>query len=181
MKELVTATKPEAAPEPAQPEADKEPEIGPKPDDMARKEPMFGAAGEAATAEQPFPAEKKPVVSDRDTPEAPTVVREFPTSEERRPERSKPRTKGRSRLLGLLIDNSANDVAEKAGPAPQDEEPALEQPMPEATTAAGSDAAADEPEDRPDASKVTEPGDRPEEQKAAELLEIPAFLRRQAN
>jgi cell division protein FtsZ len=162
----------QAAPEPA-------PVPAPAPVEAARQEPVFSATPEA---EAPKPIVAAPASLEAAEPPR-AMVREVP-----RPEaagassQAKPRTKARSRLLGLLIDNSVSDEDRPARPAVQ---PAVAQPVEEPRVIEAPTAAQAEPPRYADpaspAAAPVQAAPDTEQREEAELLEIPAFLRRQAN
>jgi cell division protein FtsZ len=142
-----------------------------------RRDPVFTSA----PAE---PAPKPEVVAPPSVAEMappPTLVREVPRPETAEASDAKPRTRARSRLLGLLIDNSVSDE-ERAAPAEAKAAPAprvIEAPAAQhAPVQAGAPRATNAPSPAPLAA---ESGIDAEQREEAELLEIPAFLRRQAN
>ena len=167
----------------ARPAAAATPHVAPQ-----RREPTF--EGPPDEAPEPVSITNVTALSDDDEAEAADtrpIVREVPAPADHKPRRAKPRSKGRSRLLGLLIDNSA----------PADEEPESEAAEDGAQSAArGAEPPAaerrgvEEPEAPEAVGEATEPPPKiaaepepaqAEERAEAELLEIPAFLRRQAN
>jgi cell division protein FtsZ len=99
--------------------------------------------------------------------EAAPIVQEVPPAESRRP--AKRRRRRGSRLLGLLIDNSDDD----------DEYPreTAKKPESDGSRALPAGEAGSEPDKLNSAADALGEG----EDESAEILEIPAFLRRQAN
>jgi len=141
-------------------------DLEPEPELVAerRHEPSFGPAPDEGP---------QPLVASADVPEdkvAPPepLVREVPRLEASETPHNKPRTKARSRLLGLLIDNSvSDDEPAKIDAKASGESRALQAPV------------------QTEPARIAEPpahhGLDAEPREEAELLEIPAFLRRQAN
>ncbi|MDH3233674.1 MAG: cell division protein FtsZ [Alphaproteobacteria bacterium] len=145
-----------------------------------RQDPVFTAP---PTKEAPKPITAAPTASTGVVESAPPrpLVREVPKPETAAPSDAKPRTRARSRLLGLLIDNSVSD----------DDRPATAGARAAETPRVIETPAASTPARLPDTPQVAEPSSAaavpiepeptPEPREEAELLEIPAFLRRQAN
>ncbi|MCZ6863550.1 MAG: cell division protein FtsZ [Alphaproteobacteria bacterium] len=129
-----------------------------------RRERIFGATHEDKATIEDAGEQFAPGVEAAEEI-VPPIVKEVPTADSRRPTKRRRRRRG-SRLLGLLIDNSDDD----------DEYPRETADKPES-----DDSPAGEAESEPDKLKsaVESPGEA--EFESAEILEIPAFLRRQAN
>jgi cell division protein FtsZ len=166
-------TAPEPAPAPAS-------IFSPAPREESRKDPVFTSAPAepAPKPAQPAPAQAAPSRVAEAAP-SPTLVREVPKPETADASDAKSKPRARSRLLGLLIDNSVSDE-DRAAPAEAKSTPRVIE------TPAAQQAPIQA--DAPRAMEAAQPAplaagsglDR-EEKEEAELLEIPAFLRRQAN
>jgi cell division protein FtsZ len=155
------------------------------PREESRKDPVFTTTSPepAPIPAQVAPAQVAPTQSApsrvAEAAPAPTLVREVPKPETADASDGKSKPRARSRLLGLLIDNSVSDE-DRAAPAEAKSTPRVIE------TPAAQQAAIQA--DAPRAMEAAQPAplaagsglDR-EEKEEAELLEIPAFLRRQAN
>jgi hypothetical protein len=171
-----------SAPQPTAPEPAPAPTsiFSSAPREESRKDPVFTSAP-AEPAPQPVqaaPAEAAPSRVAEAAP-SPTLVREVPKPETAEASDGKSKPRARSRLLGLLIDNSVSDE-DRAAPAEAKstprviETPAAQQAPIQADSPRAMEAA------QPAPLSAGSGLDR-EEKEEAELLEIPAFLRRQAN
>ena len=135
-------------------------------EDTDRRARLFGGAREdTATHEDAGRQLASEEVAGEE--EAAANVREVPPAESRRP--TKRRRRRGSRLLGLLIDNSDDD----------DEYPreTAKKPESDASKTLPADEVGSEPDKLNSAADDLGEG----ENESAEILEIPAFLRRQAN
>jgi len=159
------------------------PAPAPTPVIEGRQDPVFNAPSAEETP--------KPVVAASTPPSAPAsvvetapphpLVREVPRPDATGPSDAKPRTRARSRLLGLLIDNSVSDEERAAA---VDARAADTPRVIEAPAASMSPEQTEVPrvaQPAPVSALPMEAGPNPEPREEAELLEIPAFLRRQAN
>jgi cell division protein FtsZ len=158
------------------------------PKEETRKDPVFTSASAEPAQAQSTPAQAEPIqtvpphagpASVAEAAPAPTLVREVPKPETAEASDGKPKARARSRLLGLLIDNSVSDE-DRAAPAEAKsapriiETPAAQQAPNQVETPRAMEAAQPAP-------LAAGSGLDREEKEEAELLEIPAFLRRQAN
>ncbi|MEJ2119886.1 MAG: cell division protein FtsZ [Alphaproteobacteria bacterium] len=192
---LVSTPAPEEAPQTAQAapvEIPSAPEPVPAPASIfssapreeSRKDPVFTSApAEPAPKPAPQPVQAAPAEAApsrvAEAAPSPTLVREVPKPETAEASDGKSKPRARSRLLGLLIDNSVSDE-DRAAPAEAKstprviETPAAQQAPIQADSPRAMEAA------QPAPLSAGSGLDR-EEKEEAELLEIPAFLRRQAN
>jgi len=178
-----------STPQPAAPEPAPAPAsiFSSAPREESRKDPVFTSApAEPAPKPAPQPVQAAPAEAApsrvAEAAPSPTLVREVPkpeTTEASGAPDGKSKPRARSRLLGLLIDNSVSDE-DRAAPAEAKPTPrVIETPAAQqAPIQAGSPRAMEAAQPAPLAAGS---GLDREEKEEAELLEIPAFLRRQAN
>ncbi|HUT50369.1 MAG TPA: cell division protein FtsZ [Alphaproteobacteria bacterium] len=163
-------------PEPA-PSVSFAPAPAPMPVIDRRQDPVFAAP---SAEEAPKPIVAASPTAPASVPPRP-LVREVPRPESAGPSDAKPRTRARSRLLGLLIDNSMSDEDRPAGIDARAADAPRVIEAPGASTSAGQAETPQVAEPTAASALPIEAGPVPEPREEAELLAIPAFLRRQAN